>query len=293
MDFERYLEKLDALVASERLTPKAFQRIVMGFYKDSRRPFAWRETRDPYNILVSEVMLQQTQTSRVEDRYPIFLRKFPTVRALARASQAEVLQAWEGLGYYRRAQNLHRAAIAVLENYAGQMPQSFDELVALPGIGHYTAAAVSVFAFEKPVPMIETNIRSVYLYAFCQGRCGVSDRELMQLIHDTMDAKRCRDWFYALMDFGVVLKRARPGINAQSKHHAKQSKFEGSDRQIAAAILKLVVANKRGVAVSEIQKHVNADADRVEKAVTRLERDGLIRRMRSGRVVVADIGRRL
>ena len=293
MNFDRYLVKLDALIAAKKLTPNAFQRLVMGFYEDNRRPFAWRETRDPYKILVSEIMLQQTQTSRVEERYPTFLKAFPTIKALANASQADVLKAWEGLGYYRRARNLHRAAIAVHEEYGGKMPNSFDELIALPGLGHYTAAAVSVFAFEKPTPMIETNIRSVYLYGFCSGRTKVSDRELMQLIHDTMDTKRCRDWFYALMDFGVALKRARPGINAQSKHHTKQSKFEGSDRQIAATILKIVVASKRGVAVSEIQKHVNAEVERVEKAVRRLENDGLIRRMRTGRVVVAGVERRL
>jgi A/G-specific adenine glycosylase len=287
MNFERYLGKLDALIAAKRLPPGAFQRLVMGFYEDNRRPFAWRETRDPYKILVSEIMLQQTQTSRVEERYPTFLKAFPTIRTLAKASQADVLRAWEGLGYYRRARNLHRAAIAVHEEHGGQMPHTFDELVALPGLGHYTAAAVSVFAFEKTVPMIETNIRSVYLYAFCQGRSGVSDRELLQLIHDTMDAKRCRDWFYALMDFGVALKRARPGINTQSKHHAKQSKFEGSDRQIAARVLKTVVAHEGGVTLSAVQKCIGADVERIEKAVSRLERDGLIRRMRSGKLAIA------
>jgi A/G-specific adenine glycosylase len=104
----------------------------------------------------------------------------------------------------------------------------------------------------------------------------------MQLIHDTMDTKRCRDWFYALMDFGVALKRARPGINAQSKHHTKQSKFEGSDRQIAARVLKATVGAKRGISEDELCTVAQSEPERVAKAIARLERDGMIRRMRSG-----------
>jgi A/G-specific adenine glycosylase len=286
MDFEYYLRKLDSLVASKRLTKGAFQRIILGFYEDNRRPFAWRSTRDPYKILVSEVMLQQTQTSRVEERYPSFLKTFPTIKALAGASQAEVLKAWEGLGYYRRARNLHRAAIAVCESHGGKLPASFGDLVALPGLGHYTAAAVSVFAFNTPTPMIETNIRSVYIYAFCQARQGVSDRELMKLIEHTMDHERCREWFYALMDFGVALKRARPGINARSKHHTKQSKFEGSDRQLAARVLKAIVGSERSVALADLTALLGADLARVQKAVDRLKTDGLLRCSRAGRLSV-------
>lgn len=286
MDFEHYLTKLDSLVASGRLTTGAFQRTILGFYRDNKRPFAWRATRDPYKILVSEVMLQQTQTSRVEERYPIFLRKFPTIEALAGASQVEVLRAWEGLGYYRRARNLHRAAIAVCEQHGGRIPKAFADLVALPGLGHYTAAAVSVFAFNTPTAMIETNIRSVYLYAFCGRRREVSDRELMKLINDTMDHERCREWFYALMDFGVALKRARPGINTRSRHHVKQSTFQGSDRQIAARVLKTIVGSKRSIAVAELVGLLGADPERVQKAVDRLAREGLIRRGRAGKLAV-------
>jgi A/G-specific adenine glycosylase len=159
-------------------------------------------------------------------------------------------------------------------------------LVALPGLGHYTAAALSVFAFNTPTAMIETNIRSVYLYAFYRKRRGVSDREVMKLIHDTMDTRRCREWFYALMDFGVALKKARPGINTRSKHHTKQSAFEGSDRQIAARALKTIVSSKRSIALAELVGLLGADCERVQKAVDRLERDGLIRRARGGRVAV-------
>jgi A/G-specific adenine glycosylase len=288
MNFERYLAKLDALIDAQRLTPSAFQRLIMSFYRDNARPFPWRETRDPYRVLVSEIMLQQTQTSRVEERYPRFLRLFPTVKALALAPQADVLRAWEGLGYYRRARNLHRAAIAVQEQYGGTIPENFDDLVALPGLGRYTAAAVSVFAFDRPTPMIETNIRSVYLYAFCRGRSAVLDAELLQLVQDTIDVARCRDWFYALMDFGVVLKRARPGINSQSKHHTKQSRFEGSDRQIAARVLKAIVSAKRGAGIEDLYEVVQGAGERIDKAIVRLERDGMIRRMRSGRWCVAE-----
>ena len=133
---------------------RRFRRVVRGYYRAHARRFPWRETRDPYGILVSEIMLQQTQTQRVVERFPLFLQQFPSLSELARASQSEVIRAWEGLGYYRRARNLHRAAQAVLELHGGRIPDSYEALRALPGVGAYTAAAVSAFAFDRGVPMI-------------------------------------------------------------------------------------------------------------------------------------------
>lgn len=282
MDFDRYLRRLDTAVAAQNLTVPKFRRIVLGFYDTSARVFPWRETQDPYRILVSEVMLQQTQTSRVEERYPQFLRKFPTARALARAPQSEVLAMWQGMGYYRRARNLHRAAIAVCEEHGGVVPEDFTSLRGLPGVGDYTAAAVSVFASNKPTAMIETNIRAVYLYAWCPDRRDVTDKELLPLIERTMDSKRARDWFYALMDFGVALKKARPGIHDRSKHHVKQSAFEGSDRQLAARILKAVLTAKSPISPKSIDVGLAVDQARLNKAVERLIRDQLITRTAKG-----------
>lgn len=282
MGFEIYLQRLDERVTSGTLDYAAFRRIIKGFYRAHGRSFAWRTTFDPYHILVSEIMLQQTQTSRVQERFPLFLKRFPTIRALAKASQADVIAAWEGLGYYRRARNLHRAAQAVCESYNGEIPSSHELLEGLPGIGAYTAAALSVFAFETPRAMLETNIRDVYLYSFFANARDVTDSAVLDVVEASMDTRQCREWFYALMDFGVELKRARPGINRQSKHHAKQSKFEGSDRQIAARVLRYVVKKERGVSVAMVTRAVELDEARVQKAIERLIREGLLAWKRAG-----------
>lgn len=236
---------------------------------------------------MSEVMLQQTQTARVAERYPLFLKRFPTVRALACASQVEVLSAWEGLGYYRRARNLHRAAQVVCDEHRGRFPASFEALQALPGVGAYTAAAVSAFAWNEPHPMVETNIRSVYLYAFFPRRRKVSDAAILTRVEETMDRTRCREWFYALMDFGVELKRARPKIHTRSKHHVTQSRFEGSDRQIAARVLRFVVRSGGSARIDEVARHSGAEIDRVRAAISRLARDGILRPPSRGVIRVA------
>jgi A/G-specific adenine glycosylase len=288
MEFDCHLQKLDKAIAAKALTAQTFRRIVLGFYTEAARSFPWRETHDPYGILVSEIMLQQTQTSRVEERYPEFLRAFPTVRALAKARQSEVLALWQGMGYYRRARNLHKAAIMMCEEHRGVIPDDYASLRRLPGIGDYTAAAISAFAFNKPIAMIETNIRAVYLYAWYPEQHAITDKELFAHIERTMDTKRPRDWFYALMDFGVALKKARPRIHERSKHHVKQSAFEGSDRQLAARILKAVLASKSPIALSSIDLGQYAQPTRVKKAVERLVSDKLIVKASRGYLVAAD-----
>lgn len=255
---------------------RAFQRAVLSFYDTHGRAFAWRTTRDPYKILVSEVMLQQTQTSRIAERYPLFLRQFPTVHKLAAADPAEVIRAWQGLGYYRRARNLHRAARAVVELYAGRFPRAVEELRTLPGVGAYTAAAVAAFAYNQAVPMLETNIRAVLLYTFFPGRKAVSDSDVMRYVEKTLVAERSREWFYALMDLGVELKRIQPRINRASKHHVVQSRFEGSDRQVAAKVLRFILASRRPVTIEEVAQEVGADSERVCRAIERLMREDMI-----------------
>ena len=266
--------------------------LILRFYREHGRSFAWRKTRDPYHILVSEIMLQQTQTARVAERYPQFLKLFPTIQALAQAPQSEVIRAWQGLGYYRRARNLHRAAIAVCEKHSGEVPRDLASLKALPGVGVYTAAAVAVFSFNESIPMIETNIRAVYLFTFCKGRKAVSDTEVLSLVEQTLPAGSGRNttrslgrsWFYALMDLGVELKRARVGINRASKHHARQSPFKGSDRQIAAQVLKIILSRNRPTAEHELYEALSAAPTRIATAVNRLVEDALIKRLKSGRL---------
>ncbi len=220
----------------------AFVAEVWEFYRVNRRDLPWRRTHDPYEILVSESMLQQTQVARVLDKYPVFLAAFPTVQALAAADFQTVLAAWQGLGYNRRALALHRAAKTIIEEHGGEVPSSTAALRGLPGIGPATAAAVSAFAFGRAEPFIETNIRSAFIHFFFQDRDGVSDAELLPLVEATMDRDDPREWFYALMDYGVWVKKLYGNPSRRSKHHAVQSRFAGSRREARAQVLQALLA---------------------------------------------------
>jgi len=220
-------------------------------------------------------MLQQTQTERVVPKYERFLTLFPSWKTLSEATLAEVLQAWEGLGYYRRARYLHRAAGVVVESYRGKTPKTMDELKSLPGVGNYTAAAISAFAYGRAVPMIETNIRAVYLHCFFTGRENVSDSELLPLIERTCCRNDPRSWYYGLMDLGAVLKQHVRGIHLQSAHYKKQSKFEGSIRQVRAAALKFIV-NSNGARLAAIRKELPYEKDKVEQVVGQLLSEGFL-----------------
>jgi A/G-specific adenine glycosylase len=258
---------------------------VFGYFKKNGRDFPWRETTDPYKILVSEVMLQQTQTERVVVKYEEFLKTFPTWKALSTATPAEVVKVWMGLGYYRRAFNLHKAAQSVVREHGGVPPHTAEGLRNLPGVGPYTAAAVAAFAFGEPAPMIETNIRSVYLYTFYPQVCAVSDKEILQKVEETLYKRDPRSWFYALMDLGVELKKHTKGINQRSKHHVKQSKFEGSQRQVRAAVLR-AITEAASIRRAEISRKLSYDADKIEAAITALQAEGLIQTLRGGRIAI-------
>lgn len=222
---------------------KKFQTTVLTFYKKHKRHFPWRETRDPYKILVSEIMLQQTQTSRVVLKYNEFLNRFGTIESLAKAKLNEVLQVWVGLGYNRRAKFLHECAKHICETHKGKFPTDFNTLVKLPGIGQSTAGALMNFAFDTPTPFIETNIRTVFLHHFFKNKKQkVSDSELVKLLHKTLPTKNIREWFYALYDYGAYLKQTLALDPARkSSHYKKQSKFEGSFRQKRSTVLKLLL----------------------------------------------------
>jgi A/G-specific adenine glycosylase len=220
---------------------KEFIQTVKEFYtRHKRRKLPWRKTRNPYHILVSEIMLQQTQVERVIPKYEAFLRAFPTLEVLANAPLGEVLRLWQGLGYNRRAKMLHECAKVIMHDRKGQTPTIYEELITLPGVGHYTAGAVMAFAYNKAIPIIETNIRSVYLYTFFEYDFEVADSEIMELIERTCDRKNPRTWYYALMDYGAFIKKVYGNPNRRSKHHTKQSTFKGSDREIRGALIRLL-----------------------------------------------------
>jgi A/G-specific adenine glycosylase len=221
----------------------AFERAVWEYYEENKRDLPWRKTRDPYAILVSEIMLQQTQVERVIPFYKNWLRKFPTFRALAKAPLRDVLAAWQGLGYNRRGIALHNLAKQVEKDYRGNLPRSRKALVALPGIGPYTAGAVLAFAYGSPEPVIETNIRRAYLHHFFPRKKKVSDQELLKLVAATMDASRPREWLYALMDYGAYLGKALrvKNPNRRGAGYKRQSAFKGSLRELRGKILRTLL----------------------------------------------------
>lgn len=226
---------------TDSLTPatiELFREQVYQVYQEHKRPFAWRETYNPYHIVVSEIMLQQTQVKRVGPFYEKFIATFPDFNTLAQASLRDVLATWNGLGYNRRAISLQAIAEQVINDYDGSLPDSVPELMLLPGVGPNTAGSIAAFAFNAPTVFIETNIRTVFLHVFFRGHVMVHDKTLMPLIAQTVDKVNPRIWYYALMDYGTLLKQTVPNPSRNSRHHTLQSKFIGSDRRVRGAIVR-------------------------------------------------------
>ena len=228
----------------------AFRALVRERGLSLYRDLPWRRTHDPYGILVSEVMLQQTQVARVDGRWQRWLERFPTVDALAAASTSDVLEEWQGMGYNRRALALLSAARAVSER-GGQIPSDEAELRALPGIGPATAAGIRAFAFGLPGVYLETNVRAVFLHELFAERESVSDRELIPLVAATCPTGEDpddtpRSWYYALLDYGAFLKRTESNPSRRSAGHTRQSRFEGSRRQKRAELVRLLLTHPQG-----------------------------------------------
>lgn len=258
-------------------TVAEFQSMILDFYRQEGRSFPWRETRDPYAILVSELMLQQTQTERVVPKYRSWLQEFPTAQALAQAPFPQVLAAWSGLGYNRRAGYLQSACRQVVQELGGVFPSTAKELQRLKGVGAYTAGAVAAFAFNRPEVFIETNIRSVYLFFFYPDQEKVSDAQLMPLIQATVYHQDPRRWYYALMDYGAALKKSTANPNRQSRHYSRQSRFEGSLRQARGAIVKsLAQTQGNTLSLKEIEGESGIELYRLESAAESLVAEGMI-----------------
>ncbi|MCU0632562.1 MAG: A/G-specific adenine glycosylase [Methanolinea sp.] len=256
-----------------------FRERVYRFYRVHRRDLPWRNTHDPYAILVSEMMLQQTQVERVCGRYERFLARFPDFVSLAGADLSDVLKEWQGLGYNRRAKALYQIAGRVVDDYGGQLPMDEGTLTSLPGIGKATAASLVAFAYNRPSLVIETNIRRVFIHCFFPGQTEVRDREIQPLVAATCDRENPRDWYYALMDFGSTLKKQIPNPNRRSAHYRKQPPFEGSDRMVRGRILALLVRENR-VGESEIPARLDLDQERIARILGTLEKEGFLKRER-------------
>jgi len=257
------------------LSVRDFRDIIYRHYRENPRAMAWRKTTNPYRILVSEIMLQQTQVERVSAKYKQFIKTFPSFESLARSSLRDILGVWQGMGYSRRAVALKKIAETVISDFRGKLPSSEDEFIKLPGIGKYTAAAILAFAFNKPTVFIETNIRRVFIHFFFQGRTLVMDSEIIPLVEKTLDRSNPREWYYALMDFGAMLKRKTENPNKRSAHYRKQLPFHGSNRQVRGMILRLLL-RKPAITESEIVRELKSNPKKIKENLSALQNEGFI-----------------
>lgn len=255
-----------------------FRKKVKAFYRSQGRDLPWRRVRDPYQILVSEIMLQQTQVSRVQAFYEKFIKRFPDFAVLARSKKSGVLRAWQGLGYNRRALAVWKLAGIVMKKYGGKLPRERAALEVLPGIGFYTAGAIRTFAFDEPEIFIETNIRRVFIHSFFPRTAKVTDKKIVPLIVKTLDRKNPREWYFALMDYGAMLGgRTFTNSNRRSAHYARQAKFSGSDREIRGKILRLVLAHKK-MSVENLKYAIPQSRERITKVLMALSREGFLKK---------------
>lgn len=260
---------------------------IWEYYKTHKRDFPWRETTNPYYILVSEIMLQQTQTSRVVDYYRRFIRKFPSVLSLATCSQTELLQLWQGLGYNRRALFLKRAAEQITSEFHGVVPSKLTDLTKLPGVGANTAGAVLAYAFNQKVVFIETNIRKTITYFYFKNQEVVSDTEIAKKIKILLKNERSiREWYWAVVDYGAMLGRLKIITNNRSAHYVRQSKFEGSFRQIRAAVLRAVLDNSP-ITLGRLLQLLPFTENQLSKALSQLIVEGFLSE-EAGKFVISD-----
>jgi A/G-specific adenine glycosylase len=252
-----------------------FKTLLWNYYAQSARNFAWRQTHDPYHIVVSEIMLQQTQTDRVARKFEEFITALPTFSSLSQASLQEILTLWQGLGYNRRALALQKIAQLVIEKHNGMLPNNVELLKKFPGLGAATAASVCAFAFNIPTVFIETNIRTVFIAHFFQNQQQVHDKSIIPLVEQTVDQNNPREWYYALMDYGVMLKKSIGNVSRKSLHYTKQSRFEGSHRQIRGLIIKHL-AQAKTVSLEQLLCEIPRKKEELEQALISLMHEGFV-----------------
>jgi A/G-specific adenine glycosylase len=260
---------------NEGVNTREFQELLQSKGRELYRPMPWREDTRPYYVLVSELMLQQTQVDRVIPKFNAFIARFPDERSLATAPLSDVLSLWNGLGYNRRAKYLHDAAKKITQDLSGIFPSTKEALLDLPGVGPGTAGAILAYAFNHPVVFIETNVRTVYFYHFFTNGDKVSDSQLVAYIEKTVDRENPREFYQALMDYGTWLKKSGAGQITQSRHYKKQPALKGSIREVRGQIIRSLASSSR--TLTQLQIDVHAD-ERFETALAGLVRDGLVKR---------------
>ncbi len=271
------------MISAKRITTariQRFQTTIWGYYRKHPRSLPWRKIHNPYLILVSEIMLQQTQVERVREKYQTFISAFPDFSSLSQAPLHDVLSIWQGLGYNRRAIALKQVAQEVMTKYKGVLPSSVDLLMQLPGIGKATASAIASFAFNQPTVFLETNIRRVFLHFFFHDRSNVPDSELLPLVQKSLDQSEPRRWYYALMDYGAMLKKEVVNPNRRSLHYQRQKPFEGSHRQLRGLIIRTILQSPE-VTESALIKNLKKEPEKIKDALEQLQKEGFIRKKRN------------
>lgn len=252
-----------------------FRSLVWNHYRrEGRHALPWRHTRDPYAIVVSEVMLQQTQVARVFKFYAKFLERFPSFRALTHTPRREVLKAWQGLGYNRRAVSLHRLAGEISKKYKGKLPHTREELEKIPGIGPATAGSILAFAFNAPVYFVETNIRRAMLHHFFPRARKVGEKAIMDLVVRTLPKKNPRAWYYALMDYGSALATRVENPNRRLAAYRPQPKFKGSSRELRGNIVRYLLSHPRSD-VRTLSRVLRVPLTRAAHTLAALKKEGL------------------
>ena len=249
----------------------AFQKKVMNWWAENARDLPWRRDPSPYNVLVSEIMLQQTQVSRVVLKFDEFMKEFPTIESLAKTNIKHLLKVWSGLGYNRRAIWLKEAAKQIVER--GEFPQSVKELQELKGIGPYTSRSVLIFAFNKDLAAVDTNIRRILIASGFADET-MSDRQLQPIAETVLLRGRSRDWHNALMDYGsLVLTSSKTNISPVTK----QSCYEGSSRQVRGAVIRALTASDE-IELENLMGLLDCEANETEliKIINKLVSDGMV-----------------
>ncbi len=267
---------------------KEFNAKLFEWHKTNYRAMSWRNTHDPYRILISEIMLQQTQVDRVRKKYKEFLYKFPNIQTLASAPLGDVLRVWSGLGYNRRAKYLHKLAQIVAQEHNGKFPNDFSSLVSLPGVGISTAGALLAFAFKEDTPMIDTNIRRILVRCFYKNKEIPNDKVLYAFAQEIIPKGKGREWNYAMLDLGATYCTARNhsdkcplilfhGKVADFIYKKPQSQFKGSVRFYRGKILKLLIDHQH-LTLRNIQKEIINDQNLLLSILERLQSEGIIKK---------------
>jgi A/G-specific adenine glycosylase len=252
-----------------------FRKAIFSNYEEAGRAFPWRESASPWGIMVSEFMLQQTQTNRVIPYWQRWMQLWPTPADLAKASMEDALREWSGLGYNRRCKYLKQCAVLVAFEKEGEVPDRPETLLSLPGVGPYMAGAIACFAYNYPSVFIETNIRSTVIHFFFPGRTDVKDSEIFPILQAALVGDNPRIWYYALMDYGAALKKITANPGRLSAHYARQSPFNGSFRQVRGKVLRALVT-EGALNAREIGAKGGLKREELYKALEALKKESMV-----------------